>query len=206
LLGDFVESMRPSIAQIEKEVIAAVEYQPQQRKISLVERIWNNGGILRYAAAAVVLIAAGFLTGRVSATRADADRLRDDIKKELVAQLGNELQTTFAAGLAQAKDELRREYQIQLNDFALQTLAASSAASNQLFGELTEAINQSRIEELKRVAFAINQVGADNARLRDELATFASYTGEQLLATRRQVNELAYRTRSGAYEPFKQSQ
>jgi hypothetical protein len=210
LLNDFVESMRPSIERIEKEVIAAVEHQPQRRATDFAAWISNNGRILRYVAAAAVLIIAGFLTGRVSTARVDVERLRNDIKgslaqelkKELSEQLMNNVQTAFAAQLAQAKDELRREYQTQLNDFALQTVAASSAVSNRLIGEFTDAIYQSRIEELNRVAFAINQVAAVNARLRDEFTTFASYAGGQLFETRQKVNELAYRTGPGAYEPF----
>jgi hypothetical protein len=214
LLNGYVESMRPSIERIEKGVISAVERQPQRRAAGFDAWITNHSRILRYAAAAAVLITAGFLAGRISTARMSIDRLRSDIKaslagdikKELYQQLGNDLQTAFAAGFAQAKDELRREYQTQLNDFALQTLAASSAASNRLLGELVDAINQSRVQELNRVAYAINQVGADNARLRDELVTFASYTDEQLLETRRQLNEIAYRTGPGAYEPIEQLQ
>jgi hypothetical protein len=214
LLNDFVESMRPSIARIEQEVIAAVEHQPQHHERDLAAWFSANSKFLRYAVAAAVFIIAGFLAGRVSTARVDIDQLRndiktslaDEIKKELSEQLINNVQTAFAAQLAQAKDELGREYQTQLNDFALRTVAASSAVSNRLLSELADAIYQSRIEELNKVAYAINLVGADNARLRDEFTTFASYADGQLSQTRQKVNELAYRTGPGAYEPIKQSQ
>jgi hypothetical protein len=212
LLGSFVESMRPSIGQVEQEVIAAVEHQPQKQKAKATG-ILKSCRFVPYAAAAVVLISIGFLVGRVSTLRtADIDQLRDELKvslsseirKEVSEQLKGDLQAAFAAGFEQVKDGLRNEYQQELNRYAIQTLAASSAVTNQLLTELIATIDISRARDLRRIAAVMEQVELnrmrDSSELRDSFTTFASYTGNELIRTRNEMAELLSYTRPGDVE------
>jgi uncharacterized protein YicC (UPF0701 family) len=130
--------------------------------------------------------------------------LTSEIRKEVSEQLKDDLQAAFAAGLEQVKDGLRNEYQQDLNRYAIQTLAASSAVTNQLLTELIATIDTSRERDLRRIAAAMEQVELnrikDSSELRDSFTTFASYTGNELTRTRNEMAELLSNTRPGDTE------
>jgi uncharacterized membrane-anchored protein YhcB (DUF1043 family) len=207
MLSSFVESMRPSIGRVEKEVKQAVEGQ-QQSRIAGTAGVFKRSKFVPYAAAAVVFIAVGFLVGRVSKSQpVNIDQLRNELKvslsseirKEVSEQLKGDLQAAFAAGFEQVKDRLRNEYQQELNRYAIQTLAASSAVTNQLLTELIATIDKSRERDLRRIAVAMEQVELnrmrDSSELRNSFTTFASYTGNELTRTRNEMAELLSYTR-----------
>jgi hypothetical protein len=209
LLSSFVESMRPSIGRIEKEVKQAIEGQRQNRTANTAG-IFRRSRFVPYAAAAAAFIAVGFLVGRVSTTQpVNIEQLRNELKvslageirKEVSEQLKGDLQAAFAAGFEQIKDGLRNEYQQDLNRYAIETLAASSAVTNQLLNELIATLDTSREQDLRRIAAAMEQVELnrmrDSSELRDSFATFASYTGNELTQTRNEMAELLSYTRPG---------
>lgn len=208
LLSSFVESMRPSIGRVEKEVISAVEGQ-QENRIGGAAGILKKSRFVQYAAAAVVFIAVGFLVGRVSTSQpVDIDQLRNELKvslaseirKEVSEQLKGDLQAAFAAGFEQVGEGLRNEYRQDLNRYAIQTLAASNAATNQLLTELIATIDTSRTRDLRTIAAVMEQMELnrmrDSSELRDSFATFASYTGNEL----NEMAELLSYTRPGDIE------
>jgi hypothetical protein len=212
LLSSFVESMRPSIRRIEKEVKQAVEGQRQNQKAGTAG-IFRRSKFVPYAAAAAVFIAVGFLVGRVSKSQTvNIEQLRNELKvslsseirKEVSEQLKGDLQAAFAAGFEQVKDGLRNEYQQDLNRYAIQTLAASSAVTNQLLTELISTIDTSRERDLRQIAAAMEQVELnrmrDSSELRNSFTTFASYTGNELTRTRNEMAELLSNTRPGGVE------
>lgn len=209
LLSNFVESMHPAVERVEKEVKQAVGGQ-QRNRIFGIAGIFIRSRFIQYAAAAAVLITIGFLVGRVSTAQPiNIDQLRNELKvslaseirKEVSEQLKGDLQAAFAAGFEQVKDGLRNEYQQDLNQYAIETLAASSAVTNQLLNELIATIDTSRQQDLRRIAAAMEQVELnrmkDSSELRDSFATFASYTGNEITQTRNEMAELLSYTRPG---------
>ncbi len=208
LLGSFVSSMRPNIGQVEKKVIAEIGHRPRQCTARAMG-ILKGSRFLRYAAVAAVFVAVGFLVGRISTTRSvDIDQLRDElkvslaseIKEEVSEQLRDDLQTAFVAGFGQVREALREEYRQDLNRYAIETLAASNAATNQLLTELIATIDTSRARDLRTIASAMEQMELnrmkDSSELRDSFATFASYTGNEL----NEMAELLSYTRPGNTE------
>jgi hypothetical protein len=202
LLTDFAKSMQPAVGRLEQAVKAAIETATIRRSPRYVEIL---AGIVasrtaRFAAAAMLLISVGFLAGLAWGWRLNTEHLRNSLE----ASLKQELQSVMASSYAALKDELRDEYRQDLNLYAVQTLAASNVATNQLLSELVAAINTSRAREQEGILAALGQVEAnrirENNELRKDLATFASYTGDNLSQTRQEMAELWAYTRPGDVE------
>ncbi len=147
----------------------------------------------KFAAAAVVLIAAGYLVGRLSAPKPmDAEELyaalKPAIERDMLEPMGRQWQLILAANNAELKDELRAEYRQDLNQFAVQTLAASGAATNQLLRDLVQSVRDAQIRDLRSIAAALRQIESDRVRdkaqLADGLETLAVATGDELQRTK----------------------
>lgn len=182
LLSDYAESMRPRIARMEREVRTAIEAASvrRQRQFSDVFLHFMESKFARLAAAAVLIIAVSFSAGLVIGSRRNSERIR----AHLEASLKQDLQSAVTDSIALMEEELRDEYRQELNRYAIQTMVASNAATNQLLSQLVAAINQSRSQELEGIVAAMGQIEAnrlrENDELRKDLVTFASYTDERL--------------------------
>lgn len=165
------------------EPVAEAAQRPMRR------RLWSA---TRLATAAVVLIAAGYAFGRITAPKPDIEQLRaallpslaatlePAIRARVVEETTREYRLALLAGYVRLRDELTEQYHADLNRFALQTLAASSTATNRLFGRLVEAMNASQLQDRERVAAALTEIKAqqaeDSAALGTALASFAART------------------------------
>jgi len=173
------------------------------RQIWILERLKAVKTFPRLAAAAVLLIAAGYLAGRLSAPRPpDAQQLYSDLEPAIRQQLLSEMKQYWRLSLAntyvQLKDELDRQRRQDLNQFAAQTLAASAAVTNQLLEDLIESINSAQMQDRRWVAAALQQIESnrlhDKTQLSNGLTTLAVYTDDQLLKTKYDIAQFLSNT------------
>jgi hypothetical protein len=153
--------------------------------------------LMKLAAAAVLMIGAGYIAGLVSAPRPlDVEELQATlesslrsslepaIRRELLKEVNDRWQSAFAANCAQLKDELQRQVRRDLTEFAAQTLAASGTLTNQRLMELVQLIEAARVQDRRRVAEALEQIELnrleDRTRFGDGLVTLAAQTNELL--------------------------
>jgi len=168
----------------------------QQRASS---RIWRNifkSPITKFAAAAVLLIAVGYATGRLSAPEPlDVEELKaalegslkaslePAIRQDLIVQLNEQWQSAFAVSSARLKEDLHQQVRRDLTEFAAQTLAASGTLTNQRLMELIRLIEAARIRERQQVAAALEQIEQEKIQFRNGLLAVAAQTNE-LLSTK----------------------
>jgi len=159
-------------------------------------RIWRTvfkSPIAKLAAAAVLLIAVGYATGRLSAPEPlDVEELKASlesslksslepaIRQDLLEQMDDRWQSAFADGIAQIKEELQRQVRRDLTEFAAQTLAASGSLTNQRLMELIQLIEAARIKDRERIETAFKQIEINQTQLGKSLLAMASRTNELL--------------------------
>lgn len=162
---------------------------PNGRTISITERIKLPSGFIKVAAAAIVLITAGYAAGRLLSPKPpDIKQLQTVLEPAIRSQLVDEMkqywQLALASSYAQLKDDLTQQYRRDLNQVAAYTLAASGTATNQLLEELIESINQAQTQDRQWVVSALGQIELnrlqDNAQLSNALASFAAQTEENM--------------------------
>ena len=136
--------------------------------------------IAKFAAAAVLLIAVGYATGRLSAPTVDTEELRAALRQDLLEEMNERWQSAFAAGCAQIKEELQRQVRRDLTEFAAQTLAASGTLTNQRLMELIQLIEATRRRERQQIEAAFEQIEQDKILLRNGLLAVAAQTNELL--------------------------
>jgi len=143
-------------------------------------RIKSPSPIIKFAVAAVLLICAGFLTGRLSKPQPmDVEQLRAD----LIKQVNQQWESILEARHAQLREEVYQQVRADLAEFAAQTLAASKMLTDQRLSELIQLIEAARTQDRFRVASALEQVELN--RLQDK-SQFRN--GLQMLVAR--ANEL----------------
>jgi len=159
------------------------------RRIRLIERIKFPNSFTKVAAAAVLLIMAGYATGRLLSPKpVDIEQLRvalePAIRQNILDEMKQYWQLGLTASYAQLKDDLNQQYQRDLNQIATYTLAASGAATNQLLEELIASINQAQTQDRQWVATALGEIELnrlkDNAKLSNAFASFAVQTEDEL--------------------------
>jgi len=150
--------------------------------------------IAKLAAAAVLMIGAGFIAGRVSAPEpvnmqelqaalesSLKSSLVPELRQEMLSQMDDRWQSTLAASNDQIKDELARQVRRDLELFAEQTLTTIGSLTEQRLMEFARIIEAARIKERQRVAAAFDYMGS---RFGGGLVTLAARTDE-LLGTER---------------------
>ena len=188
LLIDYADSMRLSIARMEREVRSAIESKPVHHRPQLSDVILHfmESKFTRFAAAAVLIIALSFVAGLAWGSRHNSERIRASLE----ASLKHDLQSAIADSAASIREGLRDEYQKDLNNYAIQNMAAT----NQLLSQLVTAIVTSRSQDMEGIAATLGQIEAnrlrENNELRKDLVTFASYTDERLSQTQEKMAEL----------------
>jgi len=150
----------------------------------------------KIAAAAVLLIAAGYVTGRLSAPRApDMEQIRaalePSIRRNLLEETKQYMQVGLANAYVQIKDELSEQYRQELNRVALQSVAASNTITNELLTEIIESFNEVQYQDRQRIVTALEQIESRRLQDRNELsnafATLALQTEEKLERTKQDV-------------------
>ena len=177
------------------------------------------GSILRWTAAAVLMIGLGFVAARLFAPGTpDIEQLRADletslkatlepqIRQNLTEEMNAQWQAVLVESYGRLKDELSRQLRADMNEYALQTLGVCSAATNKLLTELIVAIDTTQQRDRHRIADVFEQIEKD--RLRDRnvlgkgLATLAVRTEDQLVRTRNDMAKLLFNANTdGSYKP-----
>ncbi|MCX5638985.1 MAG: hypothetical protein NTX52_15020 [Planctomycetota bacterium] len=182
-----------------------------QKQIWILERLKAAKGLPRLAAAAVLLIAAGYLAGRLSAPGSpDIQQLRSALEpslksslepaihEQLLGEMKQYWQLSLVTTYARLKDQLDQQYRQDLNQFAAQTLAASTTVTNHLLEDLITAINAAQMQDRRWVAAALQQIESnrlhDKTQLSNGLATLAVYTDDQLLKTKNDIAQFLSNT------------
>jgi len=150
--------------------------------------------LVKLAAAAVLMIGAGFIGGRLSAPEplnvqelqaalesSLKSSLEPAIRQELLSQMDDRWQSTLTVSQAQIKDELAQQVRRDLMEFAAQTLAASGTRTDQRLMELIRLIEAARIQDRRRMAAAFDYI---ESRFGNGLVTLAARTDELLDAER----------------------
>ncbi len=142
-------------------------------------KIKGPSPITKFAAAAVLLICAGFLTGRLSTPQpVDVEQLRAD----LIKQVNQQWESTLEVRHAQLREEVYRQVRRDLTEFAARTLTASRDLTDQRLVELVRLIEAARVQDRQRIAAALEQVELnrlqDKTQLRNGLQTLVARASE----------------------------
>lgn len=199
------EVVDATIAKLAAAIGEPVE--PSVRSLKTARRIRITPDLIKFAAAAVVLISAGYLIGRLSAPKPmDADELyaavAPAIQRDLLEPMYGRWLLALANHSSELEDKLRTEFRQDLNQFAVQTLTASGAATNQVIRELVESVQASQMQQRRSVVAALRQIELDRMRDKAELAggleTLAVLTGDELQRTKEDIVQLlAYNQPTG---------
>jgi hypothetical protein len=163
-----------------------------------------------YADAAILLIAAGYISARLSAPKSMNVQqiqaaIEPAIREQIVAQLRQDLLTGLANGYVQLKDELTEQYHQDLNQAAIQTVAVSGKLTNQLLAELIESINASQVQDRQWIMAALKQIDSnqrqDSVNLSNAFVTFAAQTEDELLRTKQNIAKLLSDSQAGNVIP-----
>ncbi|MBN1844811.1 MAG: hypothetical protein JW810_03945 [Sedimentisphaerales bacterium] len=162
-------------------------------------------GYLRWTAAAAVLIAAGYLAGRLGASTSNRT-LRQDLQTTLSvaieADLRDRLTRDWQGALemlqARWKQELYQQFRGDLNEYAIGTLNATGTQTNKLLTDLLGAMRAAQLEERRLYAGLFDQWEArriqDRRQLQGQLAQIAEETAQQLAQTQQDVAQLLFTT------------
>ena len=189
---------------------AGQSQEPAYRRTNIVQRIRTTNSFIKVAAAVVLLIIAGYAAGRLSAPRLpDAEQLQaalePTIRQNLLDEMKQYWQLALASSYVRLKDELSQQYRHDLDQFAIQTLAASNAVTNQLLAELVQSINAAQTQDLRRIAAALEQIEfnrlQDKTQLTNGLETLAYQTKDELERTRQVMVQFLADTQSGRLPP-----
>ena len=179
--------------EVDKKVLdRVVQTQEKSRSATPRPRVFKvmlESRISRLAAAALLLIGVGYVVGRLSAPRPlDVEPLRASLKSSLGPAIHDavlaQLESSLAVRDAQLKDELGRQVRRDLSDFAVQTLGAWEALTDQRLTELVQLIEAARLRDRWRVASALEQIESsrleDRTQLGNGLQKLAAQTSEFL--------------------------
>lgn len=168
-------------------------------RFSPADRFRMVGRFGKIAAAAVLMVAAGYVAGRWSAPRApDMEQIRaalePAIRRDLLDETRQYVQSGLASGFVQVKNELSEQYRQDLSKAAVQTLAASNSITNERLVELIESVNRAQSQDRQWFASALEQVELNRLRDRSQLssafATFAVQTEDKLNRTKKDVAQV----------------
>lgn len=172
-------------------------------RIKILERIKAAKGLAKLAAAAVLLLATGYVTGRVAAPKPPDvqqlySKLAPAIRQQLLGEMEQRQQLIAAATYSQIRNDISRQYRQDLNQFAAQTMAASTAVTNQLLEDLITSINAAQVQDRHWVAAALQQIESNRLQDRTQLGTglvrLAVYTEDELQRTKNGIAQFLANT------------
>jgi hypothetical protein len=198
-LSKFAEMMQPKIHRLEEVIVSKLKRTASSKAVEK-NSTWSiilKSQAVKLAAAAVFLIAVGYITGRLSAPRQpDLEQLQPDLEALLISSLepairqdvlehvDRRMDSVFATKCGQFKDELHLQVRRDLTEFASQTLAATSTVTNRRLAELIQLIEAARMRDRQRIAEALEQIELrrleDRAQLGSGLGMLAEQTSELL--------------------------
>ena len=184
------------------------EPHPQIQKLFVRPKFTHN--LTKIAAAAILFISVGYAAARLTTPRPpDIEQIRaalePTIRENLLKETKQYLQLGLANCYVQLKDDLHQQYRQDLSQVAVQTLALSNSATNQLLEQLIEAINTAQTQDRQWVTTAIEEVELnrrrDNALFSNAFMNFATQTEDELQRTKQGLNKLMYYNESDSLIP-----
>jgi hypothetical protein len=209
------QSQEPPRQVVDETLRRIAGCEASRRECSAAPRSVASGGhilpmrsLARLVAAAAVFAVAGYAVGRVSApkplnldeirtalTPAVAAALEPALRARLADEMRDEYQTALAGLYVRVKEELTDQYRHDLDRFAVQTLAASNALTNELLTQLVHKIDAAQNDDLQRVARALYEIEMnrvqDKTQFASGLQTLAYRTEDELSRTRDAIVQLA---------------
>jgi hypothetical protein len=172
--------------------------------------------LVRWAVAAAVLILCGYATGRLAAPKPlDLDALREalapsvaaalepTLRQKVAEEIRRDYQLALATTYARVKEELTDQYREDLKRSAVQILAASNAATNELLTQLAQAVDTTQTQHLRGIAQAMSEIERnqvqDSTRLASGLQTLA-YREDELSRTQREIAQLLVGAHPGTFD------
>jgi hypothetical protein len=223
------DKLSEAVARLKQEGVS--QGLPKEVVDETLRRIADSGGrapsihrprptihsLLRLTAAAALFVLLGYIAGRVAAPKPmDLEQLRDAltpsvaaaIEPAIRARLANEMRRDYQVALAgmyvQVKEELTEQYRNDLNRYALQTLAASNAVTNELLTQLVQNIDTAQTQDLRRITRFLYEIEMkrvqDRTQLASGLQTLAYRTEDELSRTNNAIAQLAADTRPTGFE------
>ncbi len=173
--------------------------------------------LFRLAAAAAVFVLLGYTAGRLATPKPmDLEQLRDAlapsveaaIEPAVRARLAEEMRRDYQLALAgmyvRVKEELTEQYRSDLNRYALQTLAASNAVTNELLTQLVQSIDTAQTQDHRRITRALYEMEMnrvqDKTQLASGLQTLAYRFEDDLSRTKNAIAQLAADTRPTGFD------
>ena len=136
--------------------------------------LWGAGRkskIVKYAAAAVLMIALGYGLGRITAAKepdiqeirrqleiAWKPSLEAEIRDILYQDMNRQWQDAFRQASAELKKDIYQQYRSDMYDFTTQTASASQALTRNLLRELTNYLGILQMQDRHRFLAALEQV------------------------------------------------
>jgi len=166
------------------------------KRIRIIEGLKAAKSLVKIAAAAVLLIAAGYATGRLSGPQPlDMAQIQAALEPKIRQRLLDEMKQYVQVGLANSyirvKDELSQQYRQDMSRIALQSVAASNAATNELLTDLIEAFNEAQSQDRQRIVAALDQIESnqlyDRNQFNNALVALALQTEDELMRTKQDV-------------------
>lgn len=178
------------------EQLNAVEF---DQRLYNTDRIIMFSSLIKFAAAAVLLIITGFAVGKLTTTQPpDMEQIRATLEPAIRDQLLDEMKQHMQLGLAnsyvQLKDDMTEQYHRDMNQLAANIVTASGTMTNQLLEDLIESIYTTQTQERQRFAAALEQIEMnrrqDKAQLSNAVMNLAVQTEDQLIRTQQDVEQL----------------
>lgn len=154
----------------------------ENRRVGLAPPSWING-LMKFATAAVLMVGAGFIGGRLSAPEpvnvqefqaALESSLKSSfeplIRRQLQDEFNNRLRLALSAERNILKQELAQQVRRDMETYAEQTLTTVGNLMDQRLMNFARMIEAARIKERQRVAEAFDYMGS---RFGDSLVTLA---------------------------------
>ncbi len=157
----------------------------------------------RFAAAAAILIVAGYAVGRLSAPKPPdlqqlqqtlAASLEPAVREKITTELNQHWQSTLEAAYVALREDLTQQYRNDLVQVAAQTLAASNATTQNLLRDLLESINAAEVQQRQwfaAMAAEIEKHRRNNTEIATAMLNLAVATEDELERTKNMVSTLA---------------
>ncbi|MHC4291368.1 MAG: anti-sigma factor [Planctomycetota bacterium] len=201
-MAQWAESLEPLIETGQAQAVDRFRLMPEQtcRTAGVAFNRWRLAG---YAAAACIFIAAGFLAGRGLQPSLDIDQLQQQwaatvqpqMEDRITASVVRSLQPEIVEEYGKLQDALSDQINLELKVYAEQTVTHNDTRIYQLLTGLIDAIETAQVQNqqwtLSAMAELENQQLRDKEEVYNQFATFAVYTGNELLRTQQKLEALS---------------
>ena len=163
--------------------------------------VWSNGGSqrrrwflgpVRWAAAVLVILTAGMVLGRFTAPQPNVEQLQEQLQVSLARYLEPTLKENITQDLnrdwfellAASRAQFREDINQQINEFAVETLDASTSKTSELLFALIQQLDETLLQMEK-------QRQVELATLQGNLELFAVQASDEIIRTQGMVQQLA---------------